>query len=106
MPHAAVAHVDEWSSSVLSVMPDVEHRMPSRRSSSQSPPGDGSTVRVSSSPSKVPPVTVADAAAGATASPTSVKFGVDRQAQREEVRGAQVGAVMCRLKSSRVRPAQ
>src|SRR6478672_3961963 len=64
-----------WSSLVLSVMRTSSCRMPSRRNSSQSPPGAGSTVPWSSSPSKVPPVTVAMRRRPYGVSPTSVKFG-------------------------------
>src|SRR4029453_10603743 len=68
--------------------------MPSRLSSSQSPPGDGSTVPLSSSPSKVPPVTVAMRRRPYGVSPTSVMFGstVRLSVNRWEVRN--VGSVM------------
>src|SRR5690242_18235593 len=49
--------------------------MPSRRSSSQSPPGAGSTVPRISSPSKVPPVTAAMRRRPYGVSPTSVMLG-------------------------------
>src|SRR4051812_7830004 len=49
--------------------------MPSRRNSSQSPAGDGSTVPLISSPSKVPPVTVAMRRRPYGVSPTSVMLG-------------------------------
>src|SRR5579883_2097724 len=49
--------------------------MPSRRSSSQSPPGAGSTVPRISSPSKVPPVTAAMRRRPYGVSPTSVMSG-------------------------------
>src|SRR5215212_2439641 len=83
-----------WSSAVLSVMRTSSCRMPSRLSSSQSPPGEGSTVPLSSSPSKVPPVTVAMRRRPYGVSPTSVMLGstVRLSVNRWEVRS--VGSVM------------
>src|SRR5829696_1008753 len=83
-----------WSSAVLSVMRTSSCRMPSRLSSSQSPPGEGSTVPLSSSPSKVPPVTVAMRRRPYGVSPTSVMLGstVRLSVNRWEVRN--VGSVM------------
>src|SRR5512134_201709 len=83
-----------WSSAVLRVMRTSSCRMPSRLSSSQSPPGDGRTVPLSSSPSKVPPVTVAMRRRPYGVSPTSVVWGstVRLSVNRWEVRN--VGSVM------------
>src|SRR5918994_1268231 len=83
-----------WSSAVLSVIRTSSCRMPSRRSSSQSPPGEGNTVPLSSSPSKVPPITVAMRRRPYGVSPTSVMLGstVRLSVNRWEVRN--VGSVM------------
>src|SRR4029450_5130406 len=61
---------------------------------SQSPPGDGSTVPLSSSPSKVPPVTVAMRRRPYGVSPTSVMVGSTVRLSGNRWEGGHVGSVM------------
>src|SRR6516225_6571530 len=68
--------------------------MPSRRSSSQSPAGDGSTVPLSSSPSKWPPFTVAMRRRPYGVSPTSAKSGSTSSVSVKRCAERSVGSVM------------